>query len=115
MKKILNVKDYTLEPFGRYEIDGEGNGEEYRKKYIVPELKSGNDLEINLDGINDEYGSSFLVEAFANVIRKEGFSYEEFIDRVKFVSVHDDWLEDLNSFIEEARVDTQGNAAKSGS
>ena len=112
MKKILHVKNYTLEPFGRYEIDGEGNGEEYRKKYIVPELKEGNTLEIHLDGINYEYGSSFLVEAFANIIRKEGFSYDEFMEKIQFKSVHEDWLEDLYSFIEEARIDTQGNAAK---
>lgn len=112
MLKTLKVKDYTLEPFGRYVIDGEGNGEEYRKSYIIPELEKGNDLIIELDGINDEYGSSFLVEAFANIIRKEGYSYEEFKKRITFKSVHSDWLEELDYFIEEARLEMQGNAAK---
>jgi hypothetical protein len=104
----LNVSDYSKDPFGRYLSDGEGNGEEYRKKFLVPELKKGNSLIINLDGINDEYGSSFLVEAFANLIRKEGFEYNDIKNRVKFVSENKDWLEEIDYYLEEVKKENQG-------
>jgi hypothetical protein len=104
----LNVRDYSKDPFGRYKTDGEGNGEEYRIDYLVPELKKGNILIINLDGINDEYGSSFLVEAFANLIRKEGFKYEDIKSRVKFESKNTDWLEEIDYYLDEVKKENQG-------
>lgn len=100
---LIKVRDYTLEPFGRYETDGEGNGEEFRKKFILPALKSGDDVLIDLDGINDGYGSSFIVEAFANLIRKENFSYAEIKTRLKFKSTNTKWIKEIESYIDATK------------
>ena len=111
-KVTLRVKDYTLEPFGRYETDGEGNGEVFRKEYILPELKKGNDIIIDLDGVNDGYGSSFLVEAFANLIRKEEFTYGEIKRRIKFESKNEHWLKEIDSYLDAARGNSSNMIGK---
>lgn len=104
----LKVSNYTKDPFGRYLTDGPGNGTEYRRSFILPELRKGNDIVIDLDGIHDEYGSSFIVEAFANLIRKEGYSYEEISSRISFRSENQEWIDEINYYIEEAKTETQG-------
>lgn len=103
--KEIYVKNYTTEPYGRYISDGPGNGEEYRTKYIMPELLKGNNLIINLDGIDEEYGSSFVVEAFANIIREEGYSYEDFHKRITLKSCHSDWIEEIDGYLRIAQAD----------
>ncbi|MCE7607959.1 STAS-like domain-containing protein [Vibrio fluvialis] len=107
MKNIIHlyVTDYTYDPFGRYEEDGEGNGEVFRTKYLMPVLNRGDIAYVHLDGINDEYGSSFIVEAFANLIRKENMSYDDVKNRVKLVSRHQDWIDEIDDYIREARND----------
>ena len=109
MNKILNVRDYTLDPFGRYRTDGDGNGEEYRVDYIVPELKLGNKLIINLDGI-DEFGSSFLVEAFANLIRKEDFTYEYIKKMVIFECEDKEVINEIQYYLNEVKIENQGKS-----
>lgn len=103
--KVLTVSEYTTEPYGRYIDDGDGNGEEYRTDYIMPILKKGHNLIINLDGVEDEYGSSFVVEAFANLIRKENMTYDEVKQRITFISNHQDWLDEIEYYLTEAKND----------
>ncbi|ELK8498922.1 STAS-like domain-containing protein [Vibrio alginolyticus] len=99
----LAVTDYTTEPYGRYFGDGDGNGEEFRKVYILPRLKNCDKLVINLDGVEDEYGSSFIVEAFANLIRKENMAYTDLKTKIVFESSNDDWKTEIDRYMREAR------------
>ncbi|MGR6831201.1 STAS-like domain-containing protein [Aliivibrio wodanis] len=101
--KTIYVKNYTTEPYGRYLSDGHGNGEEYRTEFIIPELKNGHNLIIDLDGIDDEYGSSFIVEAFANIIRVEGYSYDDFYKRITLKSMHIDWIKEIDDYLKIAQ------------
>jgi hypothetical protein len=105
MSKVkINVTDYTDDPFGRYKSDGEGNGAEFRDKYIIPELEKGKDIIINLDGIlDDEYNSSFLDEAFANLIRKRGYKYSDLCKRLKFESQNKEWEKEAQSYLDELK------------
>ncbi|MCU8039631.1 STAS-like domain-containing protein [Shewanella sp. SM69] len=98
----LKVSDYSLEPFGRYVSDGDGNGETFRKNYIIPAIRSGKKISILLDGVNDEYGSSFLVEAFANLIRKENIDYSEIKNKIFFISKNSGLLDEIDYYLLEA-------------
>lgn len=110
MKSIyLKVSDYSKDPYGRYRTDGEGNGTEYREDFILPELKQGNKVIVDLDGIHDEYGSSFLVEAFANLIRKEGFSYETLENLLEFRSTNKSWINEIYYYLNEAKDEASRN------
>jgi len=108
-KMHLKVSDYTMEPFGRYPSDGEGNGETYRKNILIPALNKGLSLVIHLDGVSDEYGSSFLVEAFANLIRKDRYSYSEIKDKIEFVSHDKNLIEEIKYYLSEANAETNKN------
>ncbi|MEZ8437599.1 DUF4325 domain-containing protein [Vibrio splendidus] len=107
-ENVLRVTDYTREPFGRYIDDGDGNGEEFRTQYIVPRLKllEGSEvLVIDLDGVEDGYGSSFVVEAFANLIREEGYTYEYLTLNLDFRSTHKEWIKEINDYMLEANLE----------
>jgi hypothetical protein len=102
--KMIKVTDYTRDPFGRYPTDGKGNGESFRKLFLVPPLKEGKNIKINLDGIKGEYNSSFIDEAFANLIRMEDFSYKFIKKHVSFVSIHPEWIEEIDEYIEDTQT-----------
>lgn len=70
----INIaNDYTKSPGGRYIIEGEYSGEDFRERILLPAFEKcqSNDEEliINLDG-GYGYGSSFLEEAFGGLARK---------------------------------------------
>lgn len=72
MKTINIAEDFTPFPGGRYPEDGKGNGTDFREKFLVPILQSGEQATIILDGALG-YPSSFLEEAFGGLVRN-GFS-----------------------------------------
>lgn len=65
--------DFCKNPSGRYYTDGDGSGEEFREDFLVPILRflqeKGEKLTINIDTNVSSYGSSFLVEAFGNIVK----------------------------------------------
>lgn len=70
----INIgKEFSDDPSGRYYTDGEGSGEEFREEVLLPAIKQATEnkekIRIILDDDVDGYGSSFLVEAFAGVVK----------------------------------------------
>ncbi|MEC8904544.1 MAG: STAS-like domain-containing protein [Pseudomonadota bacterium] len=108
-KCTLNVSEFTKDAFNRFIEDGDGSGEEFRIKVLSPALKQNDKVTVNLDGIHDEYGSSFLVEAFANLIRKSGFSYEELKQKLELRSENLRWPKEIWRYIDEAKKDSEGS------
>ena len=85
---MINIaKDFTRYPAGRYRGDWPYSGEAFREKFLKPVLKSGGNATVVFDGAMG-YGSSFLEEAFAGLIR-EGFSKREIQDAFQLVSEDD--------------------------
>ena len=80
--KINIAEDYTQYPGGRYPNDGEGNGESFRAKFLVPVLDAGDRAEIILDGTQG-YPSSFLEEAFGGLVRL-GYDVEKVLSSFIF-------------------------------
>lgn len=78
--KTLNIgQNFHNNPSGRFYTDGPGNGEEFREEYLKVELsalKPGEKLKIVLDDGVDGYGSSFLTEGFAGIV-KYGYMTED--------------------------------------
>lgn len=62
------AKDFSKTPKGRYRIDGNHSGEEFRQEFLIPILKKNKEIRIDLDGTKG-YSSSFLEEAFGGLIR----------------------------------------------
>jgi hypothetical protein len=87
MAKIGIAKDFHPYPGGRFPRHGEGNGETFRKEFLLPYLTKGEPLEVVLDDASG-FPASFLEEAFGGLIR-EGLSLET-IKQLLTISVSDD-------------------------
>tara|TARA_R110000751_G_scaffold144643_1_gene248231 strand:+ start:1071 stop:1430 length:360 start_codon:yes stop_codon:yes gene_type:complete len=76
------AKQFSPYPSGRFPSDGTHNGQAFRDDYLMPALvkaKSARGTEkvvVNIDGVRT-FGSSFLEEAFAGLIRKGWFTRDE--------------------------------------
>ncbi|MCJ8521178.1 hypothetical protein ABID21_004301 [Pseudorhizobium tarimense] len=76
------AKQFSPYPSGRFPTDGTHNGETFRDSVLLPALtraKTSHGSEkvvVNIDGVRT-FGSSFLEEAFAGLIRKRRFTRDE--------------------------------------
>lgn len=96
MKKTINIaNDFSRYPYGRSRKYSSSSGEEFREKFLVPALRDTEIEKINivLDGA-EGYGSSFLDEAFANLVRISGFDKEFILQKLHFISKEDQSLID---------------------
>lgn len=98
-KYIIRVKDFSLSPGPRYTNQGDDSGESYYHEILniafANALSQDTILVVDLDG-PDGYASSFLDEAFGNLI------YDFGIDAVnKFLEIKSDeepeWCEMLKN------------------
>ena len=85
----LSVSSWTKFPGPRYIIQGDWSGEAYRKEVLLSAVRkaieNNEKLEIDLEGTLG-YGSSFLDEAFAGLIRMGEFKKEEILNTLVFKS-----------------------------
>ncbi|MDR3046878.1 MAG: STAS-like domain-containing protein [Bacteroidales bacterium] len=94
-KFIIVISDYSTSPGPRYCYQGDDSGEDFYHKVLNQKFKEAfeqkSELEVNLDG-PDGYASSFLDEAFGNLIFD--FGLENVQSRVKIVSNEEpEWIE----------------------
>lgn len=103
---VLSIgKDFSIYPGGRHYADGPYSGERFRKECLTPLLKKGcKKIRVILDGTVG-YGSSFLEEAFAGLIR-EGLSKKKFNEIFTFESNEDiSLIDEIQEYINEAELE----------
>jgi hypothetical protein len=109
MRTINIGKDFSDHPIGRYRSDGDQSGEVFREDYLVPLIKklaSGEKIQIILDDGVDGYGSSFLVEAFAGVVKAGYLSPQKLLQILEFTYSDEDFAffeEKIREYISEAK------------
>ena len=86
--KNLNIgKDFSPDPSGRFRSDGNSSGEAFREdcfKKVIENLEDEDVLNIILDDDVEGYGSSFLVEGFAGMVKYGYITGEELLKKIKF-------------------------------
>jgi hypothetical protein len=90
----------------RFRRLGDNSGEEFREDFLIPWLNS---LLDNESGIVDfagtkVYMSSFLEESFGGAVRK---GYGSKIDKLEFINIEEDSLNDLQQYINAAIKDSK--------
>lgn len=101
-KSIKIASEFSDEPFGRYPVDGDDNGERFRNEYLIPGLESHDIVLVDFDGA-EGYGSSFLEESFGGLVRKCGYAAADLLKRIKFKSEEDESLiEEVTGYITSA-------------
>lgn len=91
----LVIADYYMSPGPRYSNQGEDSGEEFYHKYLnlkfYESFIANSILEVNLDGPNG-YASSFLDEAFGNLVFDFGLSNVN--NRINIISNEEpEWID----------------------
>ena len=108
MIEIDIAKEFTEFPGPRYKRQGDGSGQEFLEKFLVPafnEAKKANKrVIIKLDGVRYGYPTSFLEEAFGGLARKfRKFGIEEVQKILDFESVTEPMLvTEIRHYIEHA-------------
>ena len=98
MKEIHIATDFSRAPAGRYCGDGPRSGEEFREKYLVPALRSGERVVVYLDGV-EGYGSSFLEEAFGGLVRVNGFQSDNLLEILMIETKDIAWKKEVIEYI----------------
>ncbi len=83
--KIDVAKDFGRFPAGRFRSDGRYSGERFRQEFLVPALKKGGIVTVEMDGAAG-YGPSFLEEAFGGLVREEGFDKERLFCSLRIIT-----------------------------
>ncbi|MER9295760.1 STAS-like domain-containing protein [Mesorhizobium sp. M0621] len=117
--KIDVANEFYTYPAGRFPEDGAHNGERFREEYLVPRIKqilesgSSEELTIDIDGVRS-FGSSFLEESFAGLIRYGIFPKDVVrrIIRIRCTKPHLFFFRDMIvALIDEARVEVHTQLA----
>ena len=102
-KTIRLATDFNPFPFGRYPSHGEWNGQRFREDWLVPALKDGEPLEVDLDGARG-LSPSFLEEAFGGLVRK-GFGTKDLLGRLHIKSDRDpSFIDTIQGYIRDAKA-----------
>ncbi len=113
MQEINIGKDFSDHPIGRYRSDGLQSGQVFREDYLIPklrELSANEKLTIILDDGVDGYGSSFLVEAFAGVVKAGFMRSSDLLERLEFKYADPDFgffEKKIKEYISEAKFGSQ--------
>ena len=91
---IVKVVDFSVSPGPRYAQQGKSSGEDFYHSILNPQFYkafiSNKKIIVNLDG-GDGYMSSFLDEAFGNLVYD--FGKEEVAARLSFISTEEpEWV-----------------------
>lgn len=94
---MINIaRDFSRAPAGRFISDGPNSGERFRDQFLVPALRAGKNLILELDGTRG-YGSSFLEEAFGG-LRRAGFAARELLARISFKTNDPSLVSEIKSY-----------------
>ena len=113
MKKLDIGHDFSIDPAGRYFSDGPGSGEEFREEYLMPalsKLSQSEKLGIVIDNDVEGYGSSFLVEGFAGIVKYGYMTAEELLSRIEIIYSNSDfefYKMKILQYIKEATFDSE--------
>lgn len=111
---IINIgKDFSPDPAGRYKSDGPGNGESFREDCLrvkIESLPKGEKLLVVIDDGIEGYGSSFLTEGFAGMVKYgyiEGEQLLSILD-IQYTDEEFEFYKDrIVQYIKEARFDSE--------
>jgi hypothetical protein len=109
MSEINIGPDFSYDPSGRFlKPDGDASGEAFREKILRPKLlalKRGEKLTIILDDGVESYGSSFLSEGIAGMIKYGYMTNDDLSNKIdiKYTNPEFEFFEKkIKQYIKEA-------------
>jgi len=119
---ILNIgKEFSNLPSGRFYSDKTGSsGEQFREELLrvkLSALRQNEKLLVILDDNVEGYGSSFLVEAFAGIVKYGYMTSEELLSKIDLKANDDDFIffkKRIIQYINEAVFNSKPNSSTKG-
>lgn len=113
--KVFNIgQQFSHDPSGRYiDPDGDASGEAFREKHLkqlVLSLSEGEKLKIILDDDVESYGSSFLVEGFAGLVKYGYIKSDDLLSKLVFSYSDEDfefYKNKIIQYIKEAKYNSK--------
>lgn len=101
MTAVINVaNDFSRLPYGRYRWQGNFSGEAFREDLLLPAMRSGDSIIVDLDGTSG-VGPSFLEEAFGGLIRA-GLKLDQVLSKLTIKSDDDpSYVEEVEGYLRE--------------
>lgn len=97
------ANDFSDMPYGRSLVDNAFNGKTFRTEHLLKALDEYDVVIVDLTGVMGS-GSSFLDEAFAGLIKYEGYRYEDIKKRLIFKSKYQSILNNIEKYMREAKA-----------
>lgn len=114
MKNTINIgKEFSPDPAGRFREDGNSSGEAFREdllKAAVLGLGSGEKLTIIIDDNVEGYGSSFLSEGFAGMVKYGYITSNALLSKIDIVFTNTDfefYKNKIYQYIKEANYNSE--------
>lgn len=111
--KIEIAKEFSDSPLGRFYTDGDSSGEQFREEILKPKLealKPGETISVVLDDGVQGYGSSFLVEGFAGIVKYGYMDSRQLLEKLIFEYSDDDfdfYKEKIIQYVKAAKFNSQ--------
>lgn len=99
-RTISVVKEFSDEPFGRFETDGPNNGSRFRTDFLIPALEEFDAVTVDLSGAF--YGSSWLEEVFGGLVRYGHFDAEHLHRRLEITHPLPSYVSNSWDYIDRA-------------
>ncbi|MFP1827479.1 STAS-like domain-containing protein [Lonsdalea quercina] len=113
MNKLNIGHEFSKVPRGRFRTDGDASGERFREDYLrkrINNLKKGEKLTIIIDDQVEGYGSSFLVEGFAGMVKYGYTQADELMNKIEIIHTIPDfsfYKKKIEQYINEAEFDSK--------
>ena len=84
METVIDILDFSDDPWGRtYEEDNPtSNGNAFRTAFLTDAFRKYDKVTVDFSKLRDVPDSAFLGGAFVNLIKEDGFTYEEVLDKL---------------------------------
>lgn len=105
--------EFSHDPAGRIYKDGPGNGERFREEYLkekIALLAKNETLLIILDDDVETYGSSFLTEGFAGMVKYGYIEADDLLKKLLFKYSNPDYefyVRKIKKYVKEAHFDSK--------
>lgn len=96
--------EFSTTPGGRFRTDGPYSGEAFREDVLLPLLREGAQIVVDLAG-TEGFGSSFLEEAFGGLVRVHGHQFPQILERIDFVPAESVYAAEARHFMIDAKED----------
>lgn len=81
--KYIDIVEFSNDPWGRTDEDNPiSNGNAFRRQFLTEAFRIHDTVTVDFSKLRDVPDSAFLGGSFVNLIKEDGFSYDEVLRKL---------------------------------